>query len=61
MYFRQAVWDPLAKRELTVAEHEKSWGHVRAVPLVEDGVQAPEGAGADADDIEGFEELFNKA
>ena len=27
MYFKQAVWDPLARRELTVAEHEASWGH----------------------------------
>lgn len=25
MYFQQKVWDPLAKRELTVAEYEASW------------------------------------
>lgn len=33
MYFEPRVWDPLARRELTVAEHEASWGHVREVPL----------------------------
>lgn len=27
MYFEQRVWDPLARRELTVAEWEESWGH----------------------------------
>ena len=27
--FEQRVWDPLARRELSVAEHEASWGHVR--------------------------------
>jgi len=27
MYFTQRVWDPLARRELTVAEWEASWGH----------------------------------
>lgn len=27
MYFEQKVWDPLARRQLTVAEFEKSWGH----------------------------------
>lgn len=30
MYFEQRVWDPLARRELTVEEHEASWGHVRS-------------------------------
>jgi hypothetical protein len=29
-YFVQRVWDPLARRELTVAEWEASWGHVPA-------------------------------
>lgn len=28
MYFEKRVWDPLARRELTVAEWEESWGHV---------------------------------
>lgn len=28
--FEQRVWDPLARRELSVAEHEAYWGHVRA-------------------------------
>ncbi len=27
MYFEQRVWDPLARRELTVQEWEESWGH----------------------------------
>lgn len=30
-YFTQKVWDPLARRELTVEEHEAAWGHVRDV------------------------------
>lgn len=28
-YFEQRVWDPLARKELSVAEYEASWGHVR--------------------------------
>lgn len=31
-FFTQRVWDPLARKELTVEEHEASWGHVREVP-----------------------------
>lgn len=27
MYFEQRVWDPLARRQLTVPEWEASWGH----------------------------------
>lgn len=27
MYFEQRVWDPLARREMTVREYEKSWDH----------------------------------
>jgi len=27
MYFERRVWDPLARRELSVAEWEASWGH----------------------------------
>ena len=27
VYFERRVWDPLARRELSVAEWEKSWGH----------------------------------
>lgn len=26
-YFEQRVWDPLARKEMTVAEYEQSWGH----------------------------------
>lgn len=29
MYFEQRVWEPLAKRDLTVEEHEAAWGHKR--------------------------------
>lgn len=28
MYFTQRVWDPLARKEMTVEEFEASWGHV---------------------------------
>jgi hypothetical protein len=34
--FAQKVWDPLAHAEVSVAEYEKSWGHVRT-----DGSVAP--------------------
>ena len=27
VYFRKAVWDPLARRELTVDEHHTKWNH----------------------------------
>lgn len=27
MYFERRVWDPLARRQMTVAEFEASWGH----------------------------------
>ena len=30
VYFEQRVWDPLLRKETTVAEFEASWGHVRA-------------------------------
>jgi hypothetical protein len=29
--FEQRVWDPLARRELSVKEYEESWGHARGV------------------------------
>lgn len=32
VYFTQRVWDPLARRELTVEEHEAAWGYVRDIP-----------------------------
>lgn len=31
--FTQKVWEPLARRELSVAEHEANWGHVRDASL----------------------------
>jgi len=33
-YFEQKVWDPLARRELSVAEFEASWNHQRVIPIV---------------------------
>lgn len=34
VYFAQKVWDPLARKELSVEEHEADWGYVREVPRV---------------------------
>lgn len=31
MYFERRVWDPLARKQLTVAEWEKSWNHQPSV------------------------------
>lgn len=33
-FFTQKVWDPLARKELSVEEHEANWGHTRLVPRV---------------------------
>lgn len=33
VYFEQRVWDPLLRKETTVADYEASWGHVRETPL----------------------------
>lgn len=30
MYFEPKVWDPLARRQMTVEEYEASWGHERS-------------------------------
>lgn len=58
MQFSQRVWDPLEHRELTVAEHEAKWGHVRQVPLA----AADEAAGIhDAGpDVDGMQESFKQ-
>lgn len=29
VYFEQKVWDPLARKEISLADYEASWGHVR--------------------------------
>jgi hypothetical protein len=29
MYFEQRVWDPLARKQMTVEEYEQSWGHTK--------------------------------
>jgi len=34
MYFDKRVWDPLARKELTVAEWEASWGHIANTPAI---------------------------
>jgi len=60
--FEQRVWDPLARGEVSVADYEKSWGHVRA-----EG--APEAAGLPANRLEdagsdlqsSFQSLLQKA
>lgn len=39
VYFERRVWDPLARKEMTVQEFEASWGHVRAVPLPDETSQ----------------------
>lgn len=42
VYFTQRVWDPLARKELTVEEHEAAWGYTRDVPRIipnEHGIQ----------------------
>ncbi len=33
-FFTPRVWDPLARKELTIEEHEANWGHVRETPRV---------------------------
>ena len=43
--FEKRVWDPLLRKETTVAEYEASWGHVRA----QDEVPAPGEVTAGAD------------
>lgn len=34
MYFEKRVWDPLARKEMTVPEWEASWGHDSASPVL---------------------------
>lgn len=36
-YFEQRVWDPLAKRELTVAEWEAMWEEPKVIPIAQVG------------------------
>lgn len=33
VYFEQRVWDPLARKELSIQEYEASWNHERVIPL----------------------------
>lgn len=52
MYFEKKVWDPLARRELSEAEFEQSWGYVRDAsrpPAALLGESAGGAAGMDAD------------
>lgn len=55
VYFEPRVWDPLLRRETTVAEYEASWGHVR-----EGGVAAPEAKVAGVVDAGSFSNLMAK-
>jgi len=32
-FFTQKVWDPLLHKEMSVADYEASWGHVRSIAL----------------------------
>lgn len=43
MYFEKRVWDPLARRELSVTEWEESWGHT-SVEAPTEHVQKASGA-----------------
>lgn len=55
--FEQRVWDPLARRELSVAEHEASWGHVRdaSLPIAPGLKGAPtDDGGALGDELRGM-------
>lgn len=51
--FEKKVWDPLARKELSVAEHEAAWGHVRS-----EGEAPAEGEKPKAMAIGGFGELM---
>ena len=35
VFFEQKVWDPLLRTEMSVAQYEASWGHVRSTPAPE--------------------------
>lgn len=50
--FEQRVWDPLARKEMTVAEYEASWGYVRT-----DGSVAA-GAAPSPLPVDGFSEFL---
>ena len=54
VYFTQKVWDPLLRGDVSLAEYERSWNHVRE----EGDVPAPEKKGEVAG-IEGFEEFMS--
>lgn len=50
VYFAQRVWDPLARKELTVNEHEAAWGYKRDIPLAECAGSIADGQGAQLQD-----------
>lgn len=37
--FAKRVWDPLQRKELSVAEYEASWGHVREAGMEAEGIK----------------------
>ena len=50
VYFAQRVWDPLARKELSVQEHEEAWGYKRDVPLAVVEGSIADGQGAQLQD-----------
>lgn len=44
VYFSQKVWDPLARKELSVEEHETAWGYQREVPRIAQAEQLQDSA-----------------
>jgi hypothetical protein len=59
VYFEQKVWDPLLKKETSVAEYEAQWGHVRTDGSVAAGPDAAVAAGGV--DQDSFSSLLSNA
>lgn len=57
IYFEKKVWDPLARRELSEAEYEASWGHVRSAEIAPAAKLVAEQGGAEGMDENALKEL----
>jgi hypothetical protein len=57
VYFQKKVWDPLARRELSEAEFEASWGYVRDASLPPAALLEEERGGAQGMDGDAMKEL----
>lgn len=57
MYFTKKVWDPLARQELSEAEFEASWGHVRDSSLLPAAELKDELGGATGMETDALKEL----